>query len=145
MLGTNERILFSRYLSSGSWRPVRLRPRTGLRVLVLVANPRNLADYTPGGRRLAPVDIDAELLRARIGMEGMQITPITEQGTVTINNLVQHLRDGYDMLYLVAHGALVSGEPRCGWKTAMDWQMWFRATNWLSGSTNCPPCRVWWC
>ncbi|NJK79141.1 MAG: CHAT domain-containing protein [Chloroflexaceae bacterium] len=112
MLGTNERILFSRYLSSGSWRPVRLRPRTGLRVLVLVANPRNLADYTPGGRRLAPVDIDAELLRARIGMEGMQITPITEQGTVTINNLVQHLRDGYDMLYLVAHGALVSGEPR---------------------------------
>jgi len=43
LLSTNENLLFSRYLSSANWRPVRLRSKEELRVLVMVANPSNLA------------------------------------------------------------------------------------------------------
>ncbi|MEJ2601132.1 MAG: hypothetical protein P8Z00_22565, partial [Anaerolineales bacterium] len=38
-LCTNENIIFSRYLSSLDWRPVRLRSKGELSALVLVANP----------------------------------------------------------------------------------------------------------
>ena len=57
-LTTSQDILFSRYLSSLDWRPVRLRPKSALRALALVANPENLSEYS-----LAPVDVQAELER----------------------------------------------------------------------------------
>jgi hypothetical protein len=38
-LATRERVLFSRYLSSHDWRPVKLRPQESLRALVVIANP----------------------------------------------------------------------------------------------------------
>ena len=45
LLSTSENILFSRYLSSMDWRPVRLRPKGMLRALIVVANPNNLFEY----------------------------------------------------------------------------------------------------
>jgi hypothetical protein len=41
-LCTGENVLFSRYLSSLDWRPVRLRARSSLSAVALVANPGNL-------------------------------------------------------------------------------------------------------
>ena len=58
-LFTGENILLSRYLSSGDWRPVKLRPKGDLRALAAVSNPSNLTDY-----KLAAVDVPGELQRA---------------------------------------------------------------------------------
>jgi hypothetical protein len=69
-LVTNEGLLFSRYLSSADWRPVRLRPQSDLRALALAANPSNLARFG-----LAPVDVVGELRRAKAGQGGARAHP----------------------------------------------------------------------
>jgi hypothetical protein len=107
-LFTGENLLFSRYLSSLDWRPVRLRPKSALRALAAVANPANLADFS-----LATIDESQELERAREGLGSIAVTCLPgdqpEQRT-TLNNLVSQLRQGYDILYLVCHGAFVNDQ-----------------------------------
>ncbi len=119
LLFTGEDILFSRYLSSGDWRPVKLRPRANLRALVVIANPSGLEKYQPDGQPLAAVDVAGEAERARAGMGGIPVNVLASGGTdvptlggATLNNIAAQLRDGYDILYLVCHGALIKGEPR---------------------------------
>jgi hypothetical protein len=105
---TDERVLFSRYLSSLDWSPVRLRRRPGqLRALVVIANP-DLTQY-PG---LAQVDVEGELARAQSSLEDISVTTLASEGTATLRNIIDTLRDGYDVLYLVCHGALIKGEPK---------------------------------
>lgn len=112
LLFTGEHIIFSRYLGSTDWRPVRLRPRSDLRALVVVANPGNLTDYAPGGTSLAPVDVAGEIERAKqVFGENIPTDYLASDGKANINNIIMNLRDGYDILYLVAHGALLRGEP----------------------------------
>ena len=103
---TGENLRFSRYLSSLDWRPVRLRPENDLRALVAVAGPSDVAKY-----RLAEVNTKAELTAARVGLGDTAAVELATQGQVTLNNLAARLRDGYDILYLVAHGMLADGEP----------------------------------
>ena len=110
-LAADENILFSRYLSSWDWRPVRLRPQAKLRALVVIADPENLAEYAPDGRNLAPIDVEGELSRARAALAGASLTELPGNGQTTVSSLIDHLRDGYELLYLVCHGALVRGEP----------------------------------
>jgi hypothetical protein len=110
-LATNESLLFSRYLYSTDWRRVTLRPRGEMRALVAVANPSNLDSYSPGGRSLAAVDVKGEQERARQGLRGVQVIDTLPEadgaaGQVSLDNLVERLRTGYDVLYLVCHGAL---------------------------------------
>ncbi len=102
----NENILFSRYLSSFDWRPVRLRPRAELRALVFIANPTDIADY-----HMAVLNVAEELDRAKSGLGDIPVTELVSEGKVTVKQLFTHLRDGYDILYLVAHGMLVDNEP----------------------------------
>jgi hypothetical protein len=106
LLFTGEHILFSRYLSSSDWRPVDLRARGDLRALVAVANPADLSCY-----RLAPIQVKDELQRSRSGLAGIPISELAGFGQVTMSNLIDKLRNGYDVLYLVCHGALVDGKP----------------------------------
>jgi hypothetical protein len=103
---TDEHLRFSRYLSSLDWRPVRLRPQADLRALVAVASPSDAAKY-----HLAEVDTAAELVAARGGLGDIAMVELATRGQVTLNNLAARLRDGCDILYLVAHGMLVEGEP----------------------------------
>jgi hypothetical protein len=103
---TGERLLFSRYLSASDWRPVKLRARAELRALVVIANPADLARY-----KMAAVDVAGELERARAGLAGIPITALAEPGSATLNNIVTQLRDGYDILYMVCHGAMIQGQP----------------------------------
>jgi WD40 repeat protein len=105
-LFTGEQIVQSRYLSSDDWRPVRLRPRSDLKALVVIANPSDLA-----GWELAAVDVSGELGRAKEALGSIPVTPLASGGTATLNDLVQNLRDGHDILYLVCHGALKEGKP----------------------------------
>lgn len=111
-LFTGENLIFSRYLSSLDWRPVRLRPRGELRALAVAANPANLSEFS-----LAAVDVAGELERARQALGDIPLTALPgEQPSqhATLNNLVTHLRDGYDILYLVCHGML-RGEEAWLW------------------------------
>ncbi len=103
---TDQNILFSRYLGSFDWRAVRLRPQSDLRALVVIANPQSSE-----GEQMASIDVEAELAQARAGLGEMVITVLASGGQATVNNIMAHLRDGYDMLYLVAHGILVDNEP----------------------------------
>jgi hypothetical protein len=102
---TSERLFFSRYLASGDWRPVKLRPKASLRALVVIANPADLADYD-----MAEVDLPAELERAQKGLGQIEITTLAAPGQATIEHIGASLRDGYDILYLVAHGTFVDDE-----------------------------------
>ena len=104
---SGQNLTFSRYLSSLDWRPVRLRPQADLRALVTVASPGNAAKW-----QVAEVDTEAELAAARAGLGDIPVTELASRGQVTLANLAAHLRDGYDILYLVAHGLLVDGEPQ---------------------------------
>ena len=108
---TGERVLFSRYLSSFDWRPVRLRPQAALRALVVIANPTDLGSYQPGGRPLAALDVANELAQAKKGLGNIPVTALASNSSATLNNLGTHLRSGYDILNLICHGALVQGEP----------------------------------
>src|SRR5262249_16523730 len=104
---TSETVLFSRYLSSMDWRPVHLRPRGSLRALVVIANPSDLARD-----QLTAVDVAGELKRAGEGLGTIPMDPLPAGTRATLNNLCAALRDEYDILYLVCHGAFVRGEPR---------------------------------
>lgn len=106
---TNEQIIFSRYLSSLDWRPVRLRAQAELKALVVIANPANL-DPT----QLAPLDVAGEQARAEAGLGDIKTTVLASGGQATLTNMARHLRDEYDILYLVCHGALDPdrGEPK---------------------------------
>jgi hypothetical protein len=110
----NETILFSRWLSSSDWRPVHLRPAGALRALIIIANPSELAagEYRPGGRLLTPLDVPGELARAQAGLGSIPATALATPGAATLNRLSDQLHEGYDIVYLVCHGALIKGEPQ---------------------------------
>jgi hypothetical protein len=104
-LFTGEHIFFSRFLSSEDWRPVHVRPRAELRALVAIA-------YPPG-YSLPEIDVPGELERARSSLGDIQRTEIVSGGKATLENIIDHLRDGkgHDILYLVCHGEQRKGEP----------------------------------
>lgn len=105
-LATSEKILLSRFGTSNNWRSIRLRAKTDLRALVAVSAPSNLARY-----QLAPVDMEGEIERARDNLKGVQITVAGKDAPLTLNRLIDGLRNKIDILYLVCHGALREG-PR---------------------------------
>lgn len=111
LLATRERFLFSRFISNDDFRPVRFRARDELRALVIIANPSNVSGYKPDGRSLPPLDVAGETARARASFGALPVTMLSAPGTATFNGIVSKLREGYDVLYLICHGALIDGEP----------------------------------
>ena len=106
-LFTDEGLLVSRFLPSVEGVSVPFRPREELRALVVVANPSDLARY-----RLAPLDTQAELARARAGLGEIHRTELPGSGRATLSDIVARLREGYDVLFLICHGALRDGEAQ---------------------------------
>jgi hypothetical protein len=113
-IATRPNLLLSRYLSSGDWRKIAPPPRHDLHALLVVANPRDLADYQPGGAALHPVKVDEELVRARAALAGMRVTELVSGGATaaTLDAILAGLERDIDVLYLVCHGALTGDEPR---------------------------------
>ncbi|MEZ4770890.1 MAG: CHAT domain-containing protein [Caldilineales bacterium] len=103
---SGENIIFSRYLSSEDWRPVTLRPKREQRALVVVANPNDLGDYN-----LAAVDVAGEVARATEALGQVSVSKLAGGGQASRNAILEELRSGYDVLYLVAHGKAGSGRP----------------------------------
>ena len=111
VLTMRECVLFSRFISREDWRPVSLRAKDEMRALVVIASPANVGSYQPGGRALAPVDVAGETQRATTGLGGIPATVLGGSGTATLNNIVGKLREGFDILLLVCHGAFIDGKP----------------------------------
>lgn len=112
LLLMREDIVFSRYLDSSDWRPITPARKRSLDALVVVSNPKDIDQYSAGERQLAPVRVVAELDAARVGLGSINPVPLATQGEATLDNIVAKLRTGYDILYLICHGALIDGEPR---------------------------------
>jgi hypothetical protein len=114
---TKENVLFSRFLSSTTWEPVQLKPKQDLKALVVIANPQDLAEgkYQVNEQALAPVDVAGELERARQALDDLFSQALTSDpanpGQVSLGNILTELQDGYDILYLVCHGALLTKDP----------------------------------
>lgn len=103
-LATNERLLLSRYLSSPDAAQVRRRQCGKLRSLIIVSSPSDIERY-----HLALIDGDAEVHRAQIALSTIPpdiIAGGAHERRASLANLVQAARDGYDIIYLVAHGGV---------------------------------------
>ncbi len=107
LVATSEKTPFSRFMVSSDWRPVKLRPKADLKALVAVAAPSNLAKY-----QLAGVDMDGEIERAIKALEGVDVNVLGRDEPLTLELLVESLRAGVDVVYLVCHGALIRRIPR---------------------------------
>lgn len=108
---TNENILFSRYVSSEDFRPIRLNSSVLLSALIVVANPSNIGTYNIDGQPLTAINANEEIARTKKALAGITATSLNDTSKATLNNLIDGLRDGYDILYVVCHGALIDGEP----------------------------------
>ncbi|MCP4701763.1 MAG: SUMF1/EgtB/PvdO family nonheme iron enzyme [Gammaproteobacteria bacterium] len=101
----SEKVLFSRYIASADWRPVRLSPKSAMKALLAVANGNNLSQYN-----LADIQVKEEIQRARAGLgEGIATSVLGEEQSVTLDSLDRVLRKQTDILYLVCHGKFVNG------------------------------------
>jgi hypothetical protein len=105
-LVTQERVIFSRFLDSRDYRTVEVRPDQAMRAVVAVAGPEtaSLKRYEEDGRSLAPVEVAAEIARARAAIGGADVTSLGETEPVTLDRLLGAIRGGPDILYLVCHG-----------------------------------------
>jgi CHAT domain/SIR2-like domain len=107
-LATSEKTLFSRFLISRDWRPVKLRPKSDLRAIIAVAAPADLARY-----QLAAVDRDGEIARAQEALGAIRCTVLGREEPLTLERLAARLRaegEKVDVLYLVCHGMLARGQ-----------------------------------
>ncbi len=107
-LATSERIVFSRFILSQDWRVIKLRPKSELRALIAVSSPSDLADSN-----LTPVDTEGEIARARESLAGIQATVVGNDQPLTLNRLVEAIRQGVDILYLVCHGEIARRTGPC--------------------------------
>jgi len=103
LLFAGERVLFSRYLDSPSWQPVRRRARGELRAVVLIANPSDAPDYG-----LTLIDVDSERWHVEASLSLQSTAVLAGPGQATLPRLVASLRHGCDILYIICHGALIS-------------------------------------
>ncbi|MEZ5354335.1 MAG: CHAT domain-containing protein [Bryobacteraceae bacterium] len=126
-LFNGREVLFSRYLASSNWHSP--RGKTDLKALIVVANPPGLekandpelfdpdADDNP---KLAPVDVAKERQRAEAGFKKAGIAFQTLAtgaedclGPATLKEILDQLDNGFDILYMVGHGALMhDGQAR---------------------------------
>jgi hypothetical protein len=109
-----EDILFSRLVPSRNWERVILRAKGEIKALVAIANPRDLAEgvYAVDGQKLRAIDVQGERDRSVASLAGIATETLTsdpKKGVrVTLNRLVEALRQGFDILYLVCHGAMLN-------------------------------------
>lgn len=108
LLATSERILLSRFILSRDWRIVRLRPKAAMKALIAVSAPTDLAKFG-----LAEVDKQGEISRARQALQDIETNIAGDDRPLTLDLLIDKLRGGIDILYLVCHGAMPKGKEPC--------------------------------
>jgi hypothetical protein len=105
-LATRSDLLFSRYLANPHVRPSAAPARDEVRALLVVANPVDLASW-----ELAPIDVEGEIADARRALGNVYVDTLSGPGAATLERIVEKLGEGFDILYLVCHGAVRGGRP----------------------------------
>ena len=101
-LAVSERVLLSRFMSSRDWRAIKLRAKSELRAVIAVSAPHPAKLEKLG---LAPVDFDAEVGPVKAALAGVEVRVLGGPGDpLTLERLVEGLRDDADIVYLVSHG-----------------------------------------
>ena len=96
------RLLFPRFMAPRAFRPDKLRARSALRALIAVSAPPAEA---LARMNLAPVDFPGEVGRVSAMLHGIAVKVLGGPGDpCTVARLIDELRDGVDILYLVCHG-----------------------------------------
>jgi hypothetical protein len=118
LLAADEHILLSRLLPALGRVPSSSHSRDNLRALVVIASPSNLVgsddldDDDRPGLHLAPIDVELEKSLALEGLNGLGTTPDVlasnkdQPGLASLTGIREKLREGFDILYIVCHGAL---------------------------------------
>jgi len=96
------------FMLSRDWRVVNLRPKVAWKALVAVAAPVDLARYG-----MPPVDLAGEVDRARHGLAGIDVSVLGQDQPVTLDALLDGMRQGMNLIYLVCHGAMPKGGEPC--------------------------------
>ncbi|NTU49877.1 MAG: CHAT domain-containing protein, partial [Desulfobulbaceae bacterium] len=108
-LFTSERILLTRYLDSPDLNPVTPKSEGVLRALISIANPTDLAKY-----QLTPINVVEELQRSAAALGDIPTRVLAREQNEcppTLNKIIEAIREGVDILYLVAHGTTHQGKP----------------------------------
>ena len=120
---SDPRFWFTRYLASRTHYPVHLRRKGPLRALLAVGNPNVLGAGYPKLVPLLPA-AEREALEGVLpvanlaGAVAVRVEPVSDQA-VTPRGIADRLRDGYDLLCLTCHGAVMDGVSR----------LWLHETN----------------
>jgi hypothetical protein len=111
-IAVRQDVVFSRYLTSSDRRPIRPYDRSRrLRALVAIADGTDLEAYQPNERSLGRLNLEAERARVASALAAMDVDVLAAPLRCTLDALAVMLRQGYDVLYLVCHGAIVKGQP----------------------------------
>lgn len=113
-LSAKDLVPFSRFLGSWARRPVRLRQKSELRVLVVIASPpvEDPDDHGP-----AVVNVDEEWKRVKAALTGLQepmllANHVDADGPPTRSSLLEALaKESFDIVYIACHGALDRNGP----------------------------------
>ncbi|WP_129630344.1 AAA-like domain-containing protein [Candidatus Oscillochloris fontis] len=109
-LALSEQVRFSRYLESTDFSPLHIPLRPALRALVVVSNPSDLGRF-----QLTEIDVEGEVARAQAALGDIPTTivgahPAAQHGHATLAAITAALRDGPQLVLLIAHGTLVKDE-----------------------------------
>ncbi len=102
---------FSRYIASYDAKASVARPKSRLKALVIIANPTELAI---GIGEMQPVPVEAEVARATAFFKDIIANGpdfLASGGKPSLPAIIDHLQGGYDIVYLVCHGALIDDNP----------------------------------
>jgi hypothetical protein len=106
-LSTRGDILLSRFLFNRDWREIKLSARGKLKAVVAVAAPATGLDNFG----LAQVERDVQtapvIAALKASMEGIEVTEAAPGKPLTLEALVETLKQSPDILYLACHGQFV--------------------------------------
>ncbi|MDJ0841247.1 MAG: SIR2 family protein [Acidobacteriota bacterium] len=74
--------------------------------MLVAASPSDLPEYG-----LAPVEVNAQIRHVAAGLDGIAHEALASGGAAHLETILEYLRRGFDILYLVCHGAMRRGEP----------------------------------
>jgi hypothetical protein len=110
---------FTRFVNPRTHRTISLRTKGDLRALVVAADPdpAELGNYGAADNPLQPINAQAEASLAEECLQPIATTVICERGKATLDGITTALRradskgEGFDIVYLLAHGALHQQGP----------------------------------
>jgi hypothetical protein len=116
---TGQSLWFSRYLAGDNAVDVKARTAAAIRALVIIASPVTLPDG------VKPVPIEQELAQAKAALSALPEPPTVlaraegADGRPTASEIKDRLLTGdFDLVYLLAHGGIVDGDPEVLLETA---------------------------